>query len=222
MKSSIKIGILVITLVVPVLVYFFLRTFGENHYSLPTYFPEDISEQKVNDKVIYDTVFHQIPDFKIVDQNNRTLTGASFKDKVLVVDFFFTRCPGICPQMSSQLSRVQESFISQKDVQILSFTVDPEFDQPGILKEYAKKFEAKDDKWFLATTNSKTDVFNIGFYGFKVPSDTVDKFLHSEKVLLVDKDKHIRGFYNGTNKKEVDRLITEIDILLYEYGHNRK
>ena len=222
MKTPIKIGILVLTLVVPVLVYIFLKTFGENHYSLPTYFPADIVEREQNGKIIYDTTFHQIPDFKVVDQYSRTLTGASFANKILVVNFFFTRCPGICPKMSSQLSRVQESFIRDSTVQILSFTVDPEYDQPDILKKYADKFNAKENKWFLATTNSKIDVFNIGFYGFKVPSDTVDKFLHSEKILLVDKQKHIRGFYNGTNKKEVDRLITEIDILNYAYDHDRK
>lgn len=219
MKSLIKIGILTILLVVPILVYIFLRTFGQNHYNLPTYFPVDIKEVTLNGKTTFDTTFHTIPDFKVVNQNNKTLTGASFKDKILIVDFFFTKCPGICPKMSSQLSRVQESFLNKNDIQLVSFSVDPLYDQPEILKTYADKFGAKENKWDLVTTNSQMDVFNIGFYGFKIPSDTVDKFLHSEKILLVDKQKHIRGFYNGTNKKEVDRLITEAGILLYLDEH---
>lgn len=222
MKSKTKIGILTVTLVLPVLVYFFLKTFGINHYSLPTYFPETITDKIVNDKLISDTIFHQIPDFKVVDQNNNTITGNTFKTKILIVNFFFTRCPGICPKMTSQLNRVQESFITKEDLQILSFTVDPDFDKPEILKKYAQKYAVRDGRWYLATTDSQLDVFNLGFHGFKVPSDTVDKFLHSEKILLVDKEKHIRGFYTGTNQKEIDRLITEVDILLYNYAHDRK
>jgi protein SCO1/2 len=217
-NKILKIGILVLTLVVPILVYLFLKTFGNNHYRLPTYFPAEINERNDGGNIVYDTIFHNVPDFKVLNQDSQSVSLADYKGKVVVANFFFTRCPGICPQMTSQLTRVQESFSDDSTVKIISFTVDPEYDKPSQLKKFANKFAANPKQWTFAKTETKLDVFNLGFYGFKVPSDTVDKFLHSEKVLLVDKERHIRGFYNGTNKKEIDRLITEIGVLNYEYN----
>ena len=222
MKSPLKIGILVLTLVVPILVYLFLRTFGENHYRLPKYFPKDVIENNTSGIKKIDTTFHTIPNFKVKDQNGIDFSLNTFEDKTLIVNFFFTRCPGICPKMSSLLTGVQQSFIEDPSIEIISFTVDPEYDSPEILKKYAQKYGVDDKKWHLVTTGNKIDVFNLGFYGFKVPSDTVDKFLHSEKIILVDKAKNIRGYYNGTTKKEADRLITEVKILKYEYEHPNK
>ncbi|TAG52152.1 MAG: SCO family protein [Cytophagales bacterium] len=219
MKKASQYIILSILLILPVLVYLFLKNFGENHYRLPYYFPTEISEP--NEKGKIDTTFHVIPDFKAINQNKDSVSLANFENQILVVDFFFTRCPGICPKMTSQLTRIQEIFKDKKEVSILSFTVDPEFDSPEVLTKYAQKFGIDIQTWQLLKTNTKVEVFNLGFYGFKVPSDTVDKFLHSEKIILVDKQKHIRGFYSGTEKKEVDRLTTEIGVLLYEYEHKK-
>lgn len=220
MKNAYKFLILFLILIFPVLIYLCLKNFGENHYRLPYYFATDIPAADAKGKI--DTIFHQIPDFKAINQYGDTKTLASFDNKILVVDFFFTRCPGICPKMTSQLTRVQEIFKDIEDVRILSFTVDPDFDSSAVLSAYSQKFGVDTAVWHLLQTKTKIDVFNLGFYGFKVPSDTVDKFLHSEKMILVDKQKHIRGFYTGTEKKEVDRLTTEIGILLYEYEHEKK
>lgn len=221
MKKLSQYIILSLILVVPLLVYVFLKSFGTNHYALKKFIPIEINERTENGKLIYDTIFHQIPDFLAINQDNKTISGADFSNKILVVDFFFTRCPGICPKMTSQLTRVQEIFKNKPDVQIVSFTVDTDFDNPDVLKKYADKYSIDASVWTLAKTKTKLDVFNLGFYGFKIPSDTVDKFLHSEKIILVDKEKHIRGFYTGTDKKDIDRLTTEIGVLLYEYQNDK-
>ncbi len=102
-----------------------------------------------------------------------------------------------------------------------SISVDPEYDQqPNVLNEYQKKFNIKSNKWLLMT-GDPLEVYKLGFYGFKLPADTVDKTLHSEKVVLLDKDRHIRGYYTGTDIKEIDRLITEVKILQHEYKYSQ-
>src|SRR4051812_3616762 len=101
-------GLLLLLLVFPVLVYLFLKFFGQNRYTLPRYFPQDIVEKEVNGKMVKDTVFHKVPDFSFPSSSGDTITQEISKGKIYVADFFFTTCPGICPQMSTQLKRVQE------------------------------------------------------------------------------------------------------------------
>ncbi|MDX2189448.1 MAG: SCO family protein [Bacteroidota bacterium] len=219
MKNYYKTGILVILLVVPVLVYLFLKTFGENHYRIQRFIPVEITEKNINGIIVNDTLFHKVPEFEVIDQNGNSIAGIDFKNKIFVANFFFTRCPGICPKMTANLVKVQDTFIKDTLVKLVSITVDTDYDTPQILKKYGEKYSIEAKKWTLGTMRTKLDVFNLGFYGFKVPSDTVDKFLHSDKLILVDKEKIIRGFYDGTDKAEIDRLITEIKVLEYEYEH---
>lgn len=209
MKKSFKIGILVLVLFVPIFIFFFLREFGKNHYRLPIYYPLEVAGS--------DTIYHTIPDFEFTSQRGIAMKISDFQQNVLIVDFFFTRCPGICPKMSSQLSRVQENINATPTVKILSISVDPDYDVPTVLKQYGDLYNANDTTWYFAHM-PKNEVFNIGFYGFKLPADTLDKTLHSEKMVLLDKQRRVRGYYCGTDTKEVDRMITEAKILEYEYS----
>ncbi len=213
MKSLTKVGILLSILVIPALVFLFLKGFGKNHYKLQVFYATDSVETDNGFKI---TSAHQIPDFNFQNQSGRMVSGKDLHNKIKVVDFFFTRCPGICPKMSAQLARVQEVYAEDTDVNILSISVDPQYDQPDTLKIYSNKYRAINEKWFFLT-GSKDSIYSLARKGFFVSAmedaeHPVD-FIHSDKVILVDKNNWIRGYYNGTDKKDMDRLIDEIRVL---------
>ena len=221
MKITIKAGILIIILLVPAFVYLSLKYFGNNHYHLPKMVPIDVIEKKVNGKVVNDTVYHQIPSFNFLSTSGDTLNSTSLNGKIYVADFFFTRCGSICPKMTSQLTRVQNTFADDNDFKILSFTVDPEHDSIDVLKSYALKYNAKASVWHFLT-GEKQLIYRLAKDGFKInaledPNGGIE-FVHSDKLILVDKNRIIRGFYDGTDPKDVDRLITEIKVLQHEYN----
>ncbi len=192
-----------------------------------TYFPEDVQEKVVDGKTISDTTFHAIPPFQFASSDGETITEKLTEGKIYVADFFFTTCPGICPLMSNQLKRVQEAFIDDPNILILSHTVDPDNDSLPVLKEYAKKYKAIKGKWYFLR-GSQDQIYELAQKGYYISAledeneTGTDRFVHSDKLVLVDKQKHIRGFYNGTDAKDVDRLILEIKVLLSEYGDDTK
>lgn len=221
MNKSIKIGILLATIVLPIFVFLFLKFFGQNHFSLRYYVPVDVIEN--TETGVPDTIFHTVPDFSLTNQYGETVTMQTVSGKIKVVDFFFTTCPGICPKMSTQLSRVQKTFADVSELVILSHTVNPEEDSVEVMSAYANQYGAVKGKWHLLTGN-KSSIYQLGEKGYFLPvseGDTgiADDFIHSEKFILVDKENHIRGFYDGTDQKEVDRLITEINVLKHEYDN---
>ena len=233
MTSTRKAGILLATLLVPALLYLFLRFETQNHFVLPRYLPRIdsakgqslIGQVKLPDgRVIEDTIYNHIPPFKLIDQDGKTVDQSIVKNKIYVADFFFTRCISICPKISSQLTRVQDIFRNNPDILFVSHTVDPEHDRPAQLKKYAQKYEAIPGKWYFLT-GSKEAIYDLAMHGYYLP--TVDAgvkegkpdetFIHSEKLVLVDKQGIVRGFYDGTDKKDVDRLVLEIRVLLDIY-----
>lgn len=238
MQKYMKAGLLIIVLVVPALVFLYLKTFGENHYTLPKFVPlidstsgnvmmKENPNPKWNEPKM-DTVFHTIPSFSLTDQDGKAFSSEGLKGKIYVANFFFTRCGSICPKMSSQLTRLQDVFLNSPEVTFISLSVDPSHDTPEEMKKYAKEYDAKEGKWFFLTGDRK-QIYPLAVKGFYVPvadASEYDKavktpdetFIHSEKMILVDKEGFIRGFYDGTNKKEVDRLMMEIKVLqkIYE------
>ena len=218
MRKYFKAGILIVVLVVPALVFLFLKGFGKNHYTLKTFYPVDFDTVQVNGENRIDTVFHQIPPFNLTSQTGEEVSNKTFENSVYVADFFYTKCPNVCPKMSSQLTRVQDAFENDSNVKILSYSIDPEFDTVQVLNDYAAMYGAKEGKWYFAT-GPKKEIYDLARHGYYVSATTgtggEEDFLHSEKFVLVDKDRHIRGYYNGTDPEEVDRLILEIKILLY-------
>ncbi|MBX9852634.1 MAG: SCO family protein [Cytophagaceae bacterium] len=217
MKKYIKAGILAIVLVLPVFLLLFLYKFGNNQFKIPVYFAYD--SNLVGDEYVI-TDAHHIPDFKFLTQDSQYFSNKDLKGSIYVTDFFFTRCPGICKDMSSQLTRVQDYFRENKEIKIVSFSVDPENDKPSALKTYADRYRAVPDKWYFLT-GSKDSLYKLAKEGFFLNAledkNSKEEFIHDNHFVLVDKEGRIRGFYDGTSKKDVDRLITEVSILLEEY-----
>ncbi len=235
MSNLRKAGILIAVLVIPAFIFIYLRTFGQNHYTLRRYYPLEDSTTgamltRTNPAARFfepkqDTVFHQIPSFRLLNQDSAEVTGAALRGKIHVADFFFTRCESICPKLSSQLSRVQEVFSQNPDVQLVSYSIDPEHDTPAVLRRYARDYDARPNRWTFVT-GPQSAIYHLALKGYFLPvqQDADEKgtraetFTHSEKLVLVDKEGVIRGYYDGTDKKDVDRLILEIRVLLDIYS----
>jgi len=209
-----KVGLLFLVLILPAFVYLFLVNFGKNNFKkLPRYIPLEFPSEG-------DTIFHKIPTFTLLNQDSNRFISESIKGKIYVTNFFFVSCTSICPIMTSELFRVQQAFEFDSTVNLLSISVNPDEDTPSILKNYANKNRVNVKVWNLLT-GPKDYVYNLAKEGFKMNAleDTVNvgEFIHSDKFLLIDKIGVIRGIYNGTEQKDVDRLITEIKILKKEY-----
>lgn len=207
----------------PILVFIFISTFGEHHFTLKTYFPEVDDTGEVVTTAEGDTVFKQIPDFKLISQQGEVFTKKDLQGKIYVADFFFASCPDICKKMSSQLVRVQDAFQKEPAVQIISLTVNPEHDTTEVLQNYADMYGADPDKWTFLT-GPREEIYSLARNGFYLPVMKVEgqqDFIHSEKFMLVDKDHHVRGIYDGTDPVDVDRLITEIRVLLDGYNKTK-
>ncbi len=209
--------VLVCILLVPVLIFMFLRGFGDNTYDIPIFFEKGV-ENPFLECPIGDTTQHYIPDFTFTNQESQKIGKAEMMGKVTVVDFFFTSCPSICPVMSSEMERVNDMFRDEPKLQILSISIDPTYDTPEILQSYADKHKAKAGKWdFL--TGDKTEIYQLAKCGFILPTldgmGVPDDFAHSDKFVLIDELGRIRGYYSGTNREDVDLLMLEAKVLLY-------
>lgn len=166
-----------------------------------------------------DSVAVKIPDFSFINQNNKIVTQDDFKDKIYVADFFFTTCPTICPVMKKQMLRVYERYKNNPEVMILSHSIDPRHDSVVVLKEYASRLGVKSEKWHFVTGERKK-IYEIGekFYNAQPKEDSTAAggFIHNAAFILIDKKRQIRGRYDGTVSKQVDKLIEDIEILLKE------
>jgi protein SCO1 len=160
-----------------------------------------------------DTVYHTIADFKFVDQDSAEVTNATFQDKIYVADFFFTSCRTICPKMKTQMLRVYDSIENNPDVLLLSHTIDPEYDTVGLLHDYAEKLGVKSSKWHFVTGN-KDDIYKTAQTSYFATAledkSEPDGFIHSGAFLLIDKQRRIRGKYDGTIEEDVNRLLGDI------------
>ncbi len=232
MLTNRKAGIALVLLAVPALFYLLLRQ-GQNHYTLPRYFPKiDSTTDQVmftqmvqpSGKMVRDTAYHTIPDFALTDQDGKPFNRQSIQGKIHIADFFFTRCGTICPKLSSQLNRVQDIFRQNDQIVLISYSVDPEYDTSEYLRAYAKRFEAIPGKWTFLT-GSKAEIYRLIQKAYFLPvmdagvsnGDPDETFSHSEKVVLVDKEGIIRGYYDGTDKEDIDRLVLETRVLLDTY-----
>jgi protein SCO1/2 len=175
-----------------------------------------------------DTIFQTIPAFNLINEKGQKFSSSSLKGKIYVASFFFTRCGTICPKITGQLSRVQDTFNKDPDLKLISISVDPAFDHPEKLQAYAKRFDANEGQWTFLTGEKKV-IYPLILTGFHVPladaseydaaiKNPDETFIHSERLVLVDKEGVIRGFYVGTDKKEVDRLLVEIKVLKTIYS----
>lgn len=163
-----------------------------------------------------DTIYHKVPDFEFTDQLGRSVTPATFEGKAYIVDFFFISCPTICPKVKKQMLRVYNHFDSEAPLYFLSHTIDPKRDTVEALKQYASNLEIDHDRWRFVT-GEKDSIYKIANDYFSVAIENPDApggFDHSGRLILVDKDKHIRSFCNGTEPEDVDRFMVDIENLL--------
>ena len=230
MKNKKTIGFiaaLIVVIVFPVAFFLFFdnlrkhRPTLETDKCLPIYGPkEPFKTKNYRGRDIIDTAYFKVPDFSFIDQDGDTVTQKIMQGKVTVVDFFFTTCKTVCISMVSNLHKVQEKFLTDNDVLILSHTVDPETDSVKQLFKYAIDNDVNPKMWKLLTGDKK-ELYKQARQGYFVtaiqgdggPSD----FIHEQKFIFIDKSGRIRGYYDGTEKAEVDQLIKDIQMLLVSY-----
>ena len=212
--TLISVGILFIIFV---LIGYFLLTPTKK---LPIYNPADVNPKLVDASVKHKRSNHQIADFKLINQNGDTITQDNYKGKIYVADFFFTRCQTICPIMSTNMGDLQDFYLKDTAVMLLSHSVTPIIDSISVLRAYADKRGIMDTKWNLVTGDKK-HIYELARKSYFAVLDEGDggaqDFIHTEQFILVDRKKQIRGFYDGTNKDEIQRIIEDIEILKKEY-----
>lgn len=166
-----------------------------------------------------DTVYHTIADFSFVNQDSAVVTNETFKDKIYVADFFFTSCRTICPIMKTQMLRVYEVVKNDPEVLILSHTIDPEYDTVALLHDFAERLGVTSNKWHFVT-GDKEAIYTIAqksYFSTALEDKTeADGFIHSGAFLLIDKQRRIRGKYDGTKEEDVNRLLKDIEKLKKE------
>ena len=195
--------------------------------TLPIYTPSDVNPELVDTTVQYIANKHHIADFSFTNQNGKTITQKDYEGKIYVADFFFTTCKSICPKMTTNLVDVQKAFLNNPKVKLLSFTVMPDIDSVSVLKDYAELNGVVDSKWNLVTGDKKA-IYTMARKSYLAvkqgkPEEQYD-MVHTENFVLVDSQKRVRGFYDGTNLdgptepgiKNVKQLIEDINWLLEE------
>ena len=187
--------------------------------SLPIFNPSDVNPELVDSTVQYISKYHTIADFSFVNQNGKTITQKDYEGKIYVADFFFTTCGSICPKMTTNLAEIQKAIINNPKVMLLSHTVFPETDSIPVLKAYALKNGVFDSKWNLVTGDKKAiyTMARKSYLAVKLgrPEQLYD-MVHTENFVLVDTKRRVRGFYDGTKKEDMKRLIEDINFLCTE------
>lgn len=187
--------------------------------TLPIYNPADVNPELVDSTVQYKSKYHTIADFSFVNQNGDTITQKNYEGKIYVADFFFTTCGSICPKMTTNLADVQKAVLNNPKVMLLSHTVFPEVDSIPVLKAYAIKHGVVDSKWNLVTGDKK-EIYTMARKSYLAVKlgrpDQLYDMVHTENFVLVDQKRRVRGFYDGTNKEEIKRLLDDIDFLCKE------
>ena len=182
---------------------------------LPVYQPASVNSELVDTTIVHKINYHKISDFTLTNQNGETVTQKKYDNKIYVADFFFTTCQSICPIMTKNMKDIQDKLIKDSEVLLLSHTVFPEIDSVEVLKKYAVENNVIDSKWDLVTGDKKEiyDLARKSYLAAKDNSFGEYDMIHTENFVLIDKKKQIRGFYDGTNKQEINRLFEDIKIL---------
>ena len=192
----------------------------KSNFELPILGRTKIISKEVNGIITKDTISHRIADFSFVNQDSTTVTNSSFKNKIYVADFFFINCPSICPEMSKQMFRIYEKFLENDHVSLLSHTIDPEYDTVAALANYARLLGVNSEKWQFVT-GDKQQIYDIGETSYMVVANEDGNapggFIHSGAFLLIDKERQVRGVYDGTVTSQVDLLMKDINKLLTSY-----
>ena len=186
---------------------------------LPIFQPAMVDPLLVDESIQYVKKYHRINDFSLTNQNKENITHFDYDDHIYVADFFFTTCPSICPIMTENMVYLQSLLNDLPKIKLLSFSVTPEIDTPEVLKAYAQQKGVNDSRWNLLTGNKK-EIYNLARRSYLVVQQdgNGDKhdMIHTENFVLIDKQRRIRGYYDGTQRNAMDQIRADIDILLQE------
>jgi protein SCO1/2 len=187
---------------------------------LQIYQPAEVSFELVDSTLQHIKTRHRVSDFRLMNQKGNIITQRDYKDKIVVVDFFFTTCPSICPIMTDNMGLIQEKIKNQDQIKLLSFSVTPKIDSVAQLKKYAIEKGVKDKHWNLLTGDKK-EIYKLARKSYFVVKEDGDggpfDMIHTENFVLVDPDRRIRGYYDGTNLEEMETLWEDIQVLKQEY-----
>ncbi|MEK9756004.1 MAG: SCO family protein [Bacteroidota bacterium] len=187
---------------------------------LPIFQPNMVKFQLVDSTIQHIKRFHKISSFELVNQNNQTVTNEFYDGKIYIADFFFTTCPGICPIMKDNMIDLQEEFLDDDQVYLLSHTVTPEIDSVSVLKDYSIEKGVLDYKWNMVTGDKK-QIYELARKSYLVAEDieTSSEYdmIHTENFVLIDPERRIRGFYDGTDKESMKQLVKDVYILKQEF-----
>jgi len=208
---------LIISIIIVSIIYNKLNVYQP----LPIYQPAMVTNELVDSTIQHKRKYHKIADFSLINQNGKTITQDDYKDKIYVADFFFTTCQTICPIMTTNMADIQKEILNDDEVLLLSHSVTPKIDSVQQLKRYAIEKGVNDAKWNLVTGDKKQiyELARKSYLAVKTDGngDEYD-MIHTENFMLIDKKRQIRGFYDGTDKEDISRLLDDIKILKNEPG----
>ena len=189
--------------------------------TLPIFQPNDVNYELVDSSIQHVKRFHKIKSFEFLNQNGELISDKDYEGFVYVADFFFTTCPSICPIMTDNMLKIQNYIKDKMKVKLLSFSVTPDIDSVPILKEYSVK-KGVDDKYWNLLTGEKSKIYSLARKSFLVVKENAENnshgMIHTENFVLVDREKRIRGLYDGTDNKDIELLKKDIDILIKGYN----
>lgn len=218
-KSKATLIFLVVFSAVTVPVFYHLLKVDKK---LKVYSPSDVNPSLVHESIKHITKDHTIADFELINQNGKIITQKDYKGKIYIADFFFTRCTNICVAMAYNMNELQEYYKNDNDIMFLSHSVTPVMDSVPVLKEYAINKGVIDGKWNV-TTGAKKHIYDLARKSyFAVIEDGdggEDDFIHTEQFVLIDKERRIRGYYDGTNKEDMQKLKDDMVLLKEEYAN---
>ncbi len=210
----------IVLFILSAIIIYFIYKLKVPEEKLPVFQPDMVNAELVDSTVQYVRKYHQIADFKLINQNGDTITQDDYKDKIYVADFFFTTCLTICPIMTDHMVKIQEKIKNDDDVYLLSHTVFPVADSVPVLKKYAEEKGVIDEKWNLVTGDKK-QIYDLARKSYLATKSKGDggkyDMIHTENFVLVDKERRIRGFYDGTDPEAIENLMHDIEVLKKEY-----
>ncbi len=223
MKHSKKLLAFLIVLIIPISIGLIQRMAKgvPKRPKLPRFYANVNGFESDYTKTVKDTLWHIVPPFSFTDQNGKTFTEKNLEGNIYVADFVFTSCPGICPLMTQQMKRMQDRLEGKtNNLKFLTHTVDPDRDTPAVLKQYGEKYGANFDQWtFVTGTEEKLyDICRNGYrLGVGPGTEDTEEFDHSGRLVLLDRDRIVRGYYYGTDTNSVNQLMNDILVLQMEY-----
>lgn len=210
---------IVLLLLSMVIIYLFYNALQPKNV-LPVYQPANFNSELVDSTLVHVKNYHTIADFSLTNQNGETITQEFYRDKIYVADFFFTTCPTICPIMTENMVYLQSQIANDNDVLLLSHSVTPDIDSVAQLKKYALEKGVLDKKWNLVT-GEKKHIYELARKSYLAVKDDGDggpfDMIHTENFILIDKERRIRGTYDGTNKEEMAKLLQDLKVLKMSY-----